>query len=98
MRKCLHCGGSFHPRRGGHVFCSRCRHKGERKPYDPPPVDQEQIDRLFDPRRDPKECVTLDDRFAPTDAPDDVKELYLCETVAKRRQWFQSLKLTDRAR
>jgi hypothetical protein len=96
---CLHCGKSFRPRRGGHVFCSPwCRHHGERKPYDPPPVDQDQVERLFDPRRDPNEQVRIDDWFSPADAPDEFKALYLEDTVGQRRRWFDNLKLTDRAK
>jgi hypothetical protein len=93
MSRCLQCNKVFQPRRGGHVFCSvRCRHLGERKPHDPPPVDQDQIDRLFDPRRDPSERVREDDWFAPADAAPEWRELFEGDTVAKRRQWFETLK------
>jgi hypothetical protein len=93
MTECLHCRKPFQPRRRGHVFCSVwCRHQGERKPYDPPPVDQEVVDRLFDPFRDPNERVRPDDWFAPMDAPEGWKALFAHETVGGRRRWFANLK------
>jgi hypothetical protein len=96
MASCLHCGSEFHPRRGGHVFCSVwCRHQGERKSGDPP-VDQAQIDRLFDPRRDPQEQVADDDWFAPADADPEWKALYAGETVEQRRRWYENLKAMGR--
>jgi hypothetical protein len=93
MATCLHCGTEFRPRRGGHVFCSVwCRHQGERKPYDPPPVDPEVVDRLFDPGRDPQERVRDDDWFSPADAAPEWRELYAGETVEQRRRWYENLK------
>src|SRR5581483_7922206 len=93
VAQCLHCGGEFKPRKAGHVFCSvGCRHLGERGPNDPPPVDPALIDRLFDPGRDPGERVTLEDWFSPMDTPENVKALYLCDTVAQRRQWYLRLR------
>jgi hypothetical protein len=93
VARCLHCGGEFRPRRAGHVYCKPwCRHQGERKPYDPPPVDPEVIDRLFDPRRNPNERVRPDDWFSPMDAPKEWKALYAYETVELRRRWYENLK------
>jgi hypothetical protein len=93
MARCLHCGGEFRPRRAGHVYCKPwCRHQGERKPYDPEPVDPEVVDRLFDPRRDPEEIVKPDDFFLPVDADPEWRVLYDGETVGARRRWYENLK------
>jgi hypothetical protein len=73
LARCAHCGNQLRPRKVGHVFCSvGCRHRGERTPHDPPPVDPELVERLFDPGRDPNGRVRDDDWFAPADASPEV--------------------------
>ena len=89
---CLHCEKPFTPRRGGHVFCSvRCRHLGVRGPNDPRPVDQQAVERLFDPSRDPQEQVRADEWFAPEDAAAAVRALYAADTLEQRRRWYERL-------
>lgn len=91
MAKCLHCGVEFRPRRRGHVFCSSfCRHRGERRPEEPAPVDQAQLRRLFDSFRSPDERVCDDDWHpSPQDSP--WRNLDACQTVGKRRGWYLTL-------
>jgi hypothetical protein len=94
MAECLHCGKEFTPRRAGHVYHSPwCRHHGERKPYDPPPVDQDQISRLFNPRRNPTERIADDDWHV---GGTEWQSLDAADTVTDRRRWFESLKLIRR--
>jgi hypothetical protein len=89
--KCRRCRKEFAPVKGGHVFCSAaCRHRRERRP-DAPPVDEEQVARLFDPSRDPGERVRADDWCNGMDA--ERTELYSVETVGQRRGWY--LRLVD---
>jgi hypothetical protein len=89
LAECLHCGGSFVPRKAGHVYCSiSCRHRGERRPEERIPVNQAAVERLFDPRRDPDERVRLDD-WHP--GPPEMLELDACATVARRRAWYLNL-------
>jgi hypothetical protein len=65
---------------------------GERGPHDPPAVDEEVIERLFDPRRDPDDRVRDDYWFAPAGASPEWRALFLGETVAQRRRWYLTLK------
>jgi hypothetical protein len=106
MARCAHCDTEFTRRRSDHRFCSAwCRHKGERKPYDPPPVAQAAVDRLFDPRRDVSEPARADDWW-PTRYTETIKALYMVEpskcgrfrapTVESHRRWFRNLELGDR--
>jgi hypothetical protein len=107
MARCAHCDEEFVQRRSDHRFCSPwCRHKGERRAYDPQPVDKAAVDRLFDPRRDPDEIVRADD-WCPGNWTPEIIELYMCgpspiwpdrhgDTVARRRGWFRNLELTNR--
>jgi hypothetical protein len=90
--ECLRCGTVFTPRKYGHIYCSpQCRHRGERGPHDPPAVDPEQVDRLFDLARDPGERVRDDDWFHPLDAAPEWKALYAHDTVEGRRRWYLTL-------
>ena len=87
--ECLHCGGKFSPRRRGHVFCSSwCRHRGARRER-PGPIEREQVARLFDPSRDPKERVT-DDEWHPMSDPV-WNDLDAYQTVETRRRWYLNL-------
>ena len=106
MARCAHCDEEFIQRRSDHRFCSPwCRHKGERRPYDPPPVDQAAVDRLFDPQRDPDETVRADD-WCPANWTPQIIELYLCgpskcgrfrgDTVERRRGIFRNAELANR--
>jgi hypothetical protein len=62
IARCAHCDAPFERRRTVHRFCcSEHRKRRERKPYDPPPVDPEQVRRMFDESRDPTEFVRDDD-------------------------------------
>jgi hypothetical protein len=86
---CLRCGKQFAPRKLGHLFCSTaCRHRGERQPGDPP-IDDEALERLFDPSRDPDERVRDDEWCAGMDA--EWAELYAEDTLAARRRWYANL-------
>jgi hypothetical protein len=81
------------------------RHKGERRPYDPPPVDQAAVDRLFDPSRDPNEPVRADD-WCPASWTPEIIELYMAgpskcgrfrgDTVARRRGIYRNAELGNR--
>lgn len=97
MAECLHCGVSFVPRKAGHVFHSiACRHRGARAPHERKPIDEEQIARLFDPKRDPSERCRLDDWFCPADADESIRALYLYDTVGERRRWYRNLEQMGR--
>jgi hypothetical protein len=89
LRNCLHCGRLFPARRRGHVFCSsRCRYSGELPPHKrPSPEDHEQIERLFDPRRDPSERVREDDWNPSTEW----QTLDRLDDLETRRCWYLSL-------
>jgi hypothetical protein len=65
---------------------------GERKPYDPPPADPEQVRRLFDEDRDPDARVRDDDWHANRgDENGEVwVELDAADTVARRRDWYRA--------
>jgi hypothetical protein len=84
-----HCGVPFTPRKAGHVFHSAfCRHRGEREPHERRPVDQEQLERLFDESRDPGERVRPDE-WHP--GPAEWLELDACDTLESRRRWYLNL-------
>jgi len=88
---CLHCGSDFVPRKRGHVFCSvGCRHGGARQPEERAKDDPEQVARLFDPSRDPKERVCRDDRYQ--DPAHGRFELDLPGTVVQRRRWYLAVR------
>jgi hypothetical protein len=91
LRKCLHCGKLFRPRRRGHIFCSsRCKYSGELPPHKrPSPEDHEQVERLFDPARDPKERVR-DDDWHPNQGTG-WQELDAMQDLAMRRRWYLAL-------
>jgi hypothetical protein len=40
--------------------------------------------------------VEPDDWFFPACAPDEWRELYACETVERRRKWFENLRALGR--
>jgi hypothetical protein len=86
---CAWCGQKFVQRRAGHVFCSsQCRHASGRVPHREWSVpDDEVIERLFDPKRDPNERVRADD-WHPTP---EMRELYAYDTLATRRRWYRAL-------
>ena len=89
----LHRGGSFRPRRRGHVFCSsRCRHRGERRGT-PGPVDREQVARLFDKSRDSNQRVRDDDWHPTPETPDGLKwrKLDAYQTLGRRRRRYLNL-------
>jgi hypothetical protein len=85
--RCLHCGRVFRPSKAGHVYCSPwCRHRGPR-PEAAGPADEEQLERLFDESRDPKEQARAEDwhpdsSWAALDAND---------TLGARRRWYLAL-------
>ena len=90
MASCARCGREFIQRRSEHRFCSAgCRHQGQREPYNPPPVKPEQVTRLFD-AREPSERVRADD-WHPAPLSGFV-ELDACDTLERRRRWFQELR------
>lgn len=93
MAECARCGRTFVRRRSDHRFCRpECRKLGQRKPGEPPPVDPDVVDRLFDPRRDPNDRVRTDDWFWPVDAPEAWKALFAGHSVGGRRRWLANLK------
>ena len=88
---CLHCGKTFRPRRRGHVFCSSfCRHRGERPAKERLAIDVDQVERLFDPSREPDERVREDD-WHPSPGTG-WQELDWCHTVGQRRNWYLTLR------
>src|SRR5215212_5369195 len=93
--ECLSCGREFEPRKFGHVFCSSfCRHRGERRPDERTSVDHGAIERLFDESRDLGERCRDDDWFPESCAA--MRELYSCDTVATRRNWYGNLPAANR--
>ena len=89
ISECARCGVAFEQRRVDHRFCSPSAKRGERRPSDPPPpVDQ--VERLFDPRRDPGELVRPDDWF-PEPGGAEWRSLFACETIETRRRWYREL-------
>jgi hypothetical protein len=96
MAECARCGVEFVQRRSDHRFCCPEHRKlGERKPGAPPPVDHEQIARLFDESRDPDELVAVDDWHpaAALETAAEWRELDAGHTVAQRRRWYEELVL-----
>jgi hypothetical protein len=91
VAECLRCRTEFEPRKAGHVFCSReCRHRNVRKEGETVPPSEEELERLFDPARDPDGRVDRDD-WNPTSWSPGWVELDLCKTVADRRRWYRAL-------
>ena len=94
IAECAHCGIEFIQRRTDHRFCCPEHRKlGERKPYDPPPADPEQVRRLFDEDRDPDERVRDDDWHGNRDDENGQAwmELDATDTVGQRREWYRTL-------
>jgi len=61
--------------------------------FDQPPVNHDQIDRLFDESRDPEERVRPDDWHPNAHIPEGAKciELDAYDTLASRRRWYVNL-------
>jgi hypothetical protein len=94
-RTCVRCGQPFESRKRGHIYCGpTCRHRGPRRSGDGPPVDEEQLARLFDPERDPDARVAANDWCAGL-APE-FAALYAAETVGGRRRWYANLQAAGR--
>ena len=82
VAECLRCRKEFEPRKAGHVFCSReCRHRGPRKEGDTVAPSEEELERLFDPKRDPERLVEATD-WHPASWDLAWVELDLCDTVS----------------
>ncbi len=88
IAECAHCGIGFVQRRSDHRFCCPEHRKlGERKAWEAPPPDPEQIRRLFDGRPD-EERARADD-WHP--GPREFAELDAHDRLEKRRRWFAEL-------
>jgi hypothetical protein len=91
---CRHCGKEFVPSKVGHWYCStECRLRGPRPPQAPAPPDPEQIERLFDPSRDPGELAGPGDWHPYLDLEDGDAWCALDggDTIGVRRAWYLSM-------
>jgi hypothetical protein len=78
------------------VSCSReCRHRGPRKEGNTVAPSEAELERLFDPKRDPEGLVAPDE-WQPAGKGSPWVELDACQTVFTRRSWFQGLVRKDR--
>jgi hypothetical protein len=89
LAACAHCAGPYIRRRADHRFCCPEHRKlGERRAWESPAPDPEQVKRLFDGRPD-------EERARPDDwhpGPPEFAEFDAHDRLAKRRRWFSELR------